>query len=82
MSVHPAEPAARRGRRTRGESLTLPNLAVQTPRDCQIGPVAEPSDYKLNILEQMQARASCYEHPFGDHFRELGELLEALSFES
>ena len=38
-----AEPAARRGRRTRGKGLKLPNLAVQKPRDSQIGVVAELS---------------------------------------
>ena len=41
MSGDGAEPAARRGTTTRGESLKLPDLAVQTPCDCQIGIVAE-----------------------------------------
>ena len=43
MSRRSAEPAARRGTRTRDDSLKLPDLAVQTPRDSQIGVVAEHS---------------------------------------
>jgi hypothetical protein len=43
MSERSAEPAARRGTRTRDDSLKLPDLAVQTPRDSQIGVVAELS---------------------------------------
>ena len=43
MSGHHAEPVAQRGMTTRGESLKLPDLAVQKPRDRQIGIVAEHS---------------------------------------
>jgi hypothetical protein len=43
MSGDGAEPEARRGTTTRGESLKLPDLAVQMPRDSQIGIVAEHS---------------------------------------
>ena len=53
MSGGGAEPAARQDTTTRGESLKLPDLAVETPRDCQIGIVAEHSP-----------RCSCFNYTF------------------
>jgi len=59
MSVHRAEPAARRGRRTSSISLKLPNLAVQMPRDSQIGVVAELSlDVRALITHPTQGFVS------------------------
>ena len=59
MSVHRAEPAARRGRRTSSISLKLPNLAVQMPHDSQIGVVAELSlDVRALITHPTQGFVS------------------------